>query len=377
MHIDTLLFDATDWRIEDRQIEDRSACQLVTIFGDSDILREEVHFLAIRRLYPNAHVVGASSSGNIQGAEISSSPAVAAAIQFQQGSVTIATMDFTADDDIQQRVGDLVRQLPAEGLRHIFVLSDGLNLNGSDLVRGLNKAAGGIGVSGGMAGDGDRFQQTWVIADAPARQNRIVAVGFYGDGLTISTGCHGGWSPFGAERRVTRSRGNVLYELDNEPALDLYKTYLGEFADELPNSGMRFPLNIRPDGESNAMIRTLLAIDEQSKSITFAGDVPEGYIARLMKPDLDQLIEGAGAAAREVDNANDRPALGLVVSCVGRRVVMQQIVEEELEEVEEILGGNVQLTGFYSYGEIAPFNDHPGQCELHNQTMTLTAIYEK
>ncbi len=376
MKIDSLRFDEGRWSLESRQLEDGVSCQLVFLFGDSDVLKSEDHFNSIRSLYPNARIAGASSSGNIHGAEISDSPVVAVAVQFERASVAMGMVDFTPGEEIEGLSMRLVQQLPQEGLKHIFVLSDGLNLNGTELVNGINKVSAGVSVTGGMAGDGDRFEQTWVIADAPARQNRILAIGFYGDGLVISSGCHGGWSPFGADRIVTRSVGNVLYELDDEPALDLYKTYLGEFAKDLPHSGMRFPLNIRAADDTHEVIRTLLAIDEREKSITFAGDVPEGYIVRLMKPDIEQLIEGAGAAAEEIDRSNDATALGLVVSCVGRRVVMKQIVEEELEAVEDILGENVQLVGFYSYGEIAPFNDRPEQCQLHNQTMTLTAIYE-
>ncbi len=193
----------------------------------------------------------------------------------------------------------------------------------------------------------------------------------------LSSGSHGGWSSCGADRVVTRSVGNTLFELDHEPALDLYKKYLGEFAKELPLSGLRFPLYIRAPSDTEGVIRTLLQINEDTKSITFAGDIPSGYFARLMMPELQQLIYGAVDAAKEINQVNDHQALGLVVSCAARRVVMKQIIEEELEAVEETLGSNVQLVGFYSYGEIAPFNDQPENCQLHNQTMTLTAIYEK
>lgn len=377
MKIDALHFSDGHWQRDRQDIADAAACQLVFAFGDSDLLKDEAQFRELRTLYPQAHIVGASSSGNILGAAISTAPIVATAVQLDHGTIHIAVADFAPGDDIRELSARLVSQLPAEGLRHIFVLSEGLNMNGSELVKGINRVTRDTTVTGGLAGDGDRFQQTWVVADAPARQNRIVAVGFYGDGLVVSSGCQGGWSAFGAEREVTRSVGNVLYELDGKPALDLYKSYLGEFAAGLPNSGMRFPLNVLAPGESKEVIRTLLGIDEQEKSIIFAGDIPVGSRARLMKPDVEKLIDGATDAANEIDNINDRQALGLVVSCVGRRVVMQQIVEEELEAVEEALGSNIQLVGFYSYGEIAPFDDRPGQCQLHNQTMTLTALYER
>jgi len=377
MKIDTLFYDKSQWDFDSSHIENKGETSIVFIFGDSDVLASGKCFDGIKQQYPNAHIVGASTSGTILGPEITTHSIVATAVQFEKGAIAISTIDFSVDDDIEALSKRLVDQLPVDDLKHIFVLSDGLNINGSELVRGINKAGHGITVSGGMAGDSDRFQDTWIVADEPAKQFRIVAVGFYGGDFSITTGCHSGWASFGANRVVTKSTANVLYELDHQPALDLYKKYLGEFAKDLPHSGMRFPLSIKEHDEAGEVIRTLLGIDEESKSITFAGDIPEGYIACLMKPDIDLLIDGAGVAAEEIINVNSNSALGLVVSCVGRRVVMQQIVEDELEAIEDILGNNVQLTGFYSYGEIAPFQDDLLQCQLHNQTMTLTAIYEK
>ena len=377
MKIDSLTYDDGSWTITESEIETKSHASIVFLFGDSDILKSDESFHQVKEKYPNAHIVGASSSGNILGVEISESPIVGTAVQMEKGSVEVASIDFTENDNIENLAVDLINKLPAEGLKHVFILSDGLNINGSELVRGINRDKHQFTVSGGLAGDGDRFLETWIVANEPAKQNRIAAIGFYGDDLSITTGCHAGWSSFGADRIITRSSANTLYEIDNRPALDLYKEYLGEFANDLPLSGLRFPLNIRASENANEVIRTLLAINEEEKSITFAGDVPEGYIARLMKPDLDVLIDGAEIAASGIEKSSNETALGLVVSCVGRRVVMKQIVEEELEAVEEVLGDNVHLTGFYSYGEIAPFENDLLHCQLHNQTMTLTAIYEK
>lgn len=377
MRIDSLVYRDDEWQVVTPELDDKAAACVVFVFGESDALRSEDSFEALHRLYPQAHIVGASSAGNILGTEISDNPIIASAVQLEKGHVQVSTVDFSPQDDVEHLACTLVEQLPRADLQHVFVLSDGLNINGSELVRGINESGAGVPVTGGMAGDGARFSDTWIVADAPARQQRIVAVGFYGEDLVVSSGCYAGWSEFGSDRLVTRSRGNVLYELDGEPALALYRKYLGDYADDLPMSGMRFPLSIRPEVQAPEVIRTLLAIDEEAGSITFAGDVPEGYIVRLMKPDVDVLIDGAGMAAGEIDAVNQQTALGLVVSCVGRKLVMSQLVEEELDTLAEVLGDNVRLTGFYSYGEIAPFVDDRLVCELHNQTMTLTAIYEK
>ena len=376
MQIDTLNYGSGSWSVESDHIGDKSGADIVFVFGDSDVLKEHAVIDALKRVYPGAKIVGASSSGNILGREVSHSAVVATAVSFERGHVAVEMVDFNPGDNVEMLSETLISGLPKEGLKHIFIISDGLALNGSELVAGINKMAMGVTVTGGLAGDGARFQETWVVGDGPARQHRIVAVGFYGEGITIGTGCFAGWSEFGTDRIITRSEGNVLYEIDGEPALDLYKRYLGDYADGLPNSGLRFPLSIKENDGDPEVIRTLLGIDEAAKTITFAGNLPEGFKARLMKPDIDVLIDGAAEAAREIEALNDRPALGLAVSCVGRKIVMDQLIDEELEAVGDVLGDHVQLTGFYSYGEIAPFTKDKLHCELHNQTMTLTVIYE-
>ena len=377
MRIDNLVFKDGNWEnISYGLINDESA-DIVFIFGDTDIIKEDYIYQTIKGKFPNSHLVGSSSSGNVLGKEISSHSIVATAVKFESSRVEVQSVNYIDGEDLEKLSFKLVSKLSKDGLKHVFILSDGLKINGSQLVQGVNSALGNVEVTGGLAGDGTRFQETFIICDNKPTSGAIAAIGFYGENLIVSSGCFGGWSEFGAHRVITKSKNNILYEIDNEPALDFYKRYLGEYAKELPNSGLRFPLSIKEDeNDSEEIIRTLLGIDEDTKSITFAGDVPEGYFARLMKPDIDKLIDGAGHAAHEINKANDKPALGLVVSCVGRKLVLGQLIDEELEEVGNILGNNVNLIGFYSYGEIAPFDTNKLHCQLHNQTMTLTAIYE-
>ena len=376
MRVDNLVLESGKFKKISSELDSGDVADIVFVFGDTDVFKLESTYNLLKEIYPNSHIVGTSSSGNILGKEVSNHSIVASAVKFEKSKVEVASIIYKKEDDLEKLSFELVDKLNSEGLKHIFVLSDGLNVNGSELVRGINKAAKNIEVTGGMAGDGGRFQETYVISNDIAKQNQITIIGFYGDDLVISSGCFGGWSEFGAQRVITKSIGNVVYEIDNEPALDLYKKYLGDYAADLPNSGLRFPLSIRENSEDTEKIRTLLAIDEEAKSITFAGDVPQGYSAKLMKHNIDELIHGAGRAADEIIQANDKSALGLVVSCVGRKIVLGQLVDEELEEIGNILGDNVNLVGFYSYGEIAPFEVDKLKCELHNQTMTLTTIYE-
>ncbi len=376
MCIDNLVLNKSGWENISSGLLEGESADIVFVFGDTDVIKEKATYDKIKTKFPNSHLLGSSSSGNILGNEISSSAVVATAVKFESSRVELQSVDYFEGADLKQLSSDLVNKLSRDGLKHVFILSDGLKINGSELVKGVNSALEGVQVTGGMAGDGKRFQETFVICDDEPKQGRIAALGFYGEKLVISSGCFGGWSEFGLYRVITKSKSNVVYEIDNEPALDLYKRYLGEYANELPKSGLRFPLSIKKDKEDNEVIRTLLAIDEEAKSITFTGDVPEGHTARLMKPDIDALIEGASQAAKEIVIANNKPALVLVVSCVGRKLVLGQLIDEEIEKVGDILGDNVNLVGLYSYGEIAPFVVDKLKCELHNQTMTLTAIYE-
>lgn len=348
-----------------------AVADLVMVFADHDFFHSDTCFNDLRATFPQARILGCSSSGTIGGVEISDEDVVATAIKLERSSVRLASVDVVgsaSDAGVQ-----LMKELQGEDLRHVFVLSDGLSVNGSDLALGLNHT--NIAVTGGLAGDGTRFGKTWVMADAPAKSGRIAALGFYGD-VTVKSGCFAGWEEFGAERVVTRSKGSVVYEIDGEPALKLYKKYLGEMANELPASGLRFPLSIQENKNAKPLIRTLLAVDEAAQSLTFAGDVPSGYLCKLMRTNLDSLIDNAGLAAESAQPSKQGVnGLCLVVSCVGRRLVMGQMTEEELEIVQERLGDATAITGFYSYGELAPFSDVM-HCQLHNQTMTLTTVYE-
>jgi hypothetical protein len=346
---------------------------LILVFADNEYFTKEDCYAGLRTLFPQAHIAGCSSSGSVMGVELSDGDMVATVVKLERAGVRLAAVDIELGKGARELGMRLMDELKTADLRHVLVFSDGLQVNGSELAQGLNQA--GIPVTGGLAGDGTRFGTTWVMADAPAKKGCIAALGFYGD-ATVRSGCFAGWKEFGAERVVTKSTGNVVHEIDGEPALDLYKKYLGEQAKDLPASGLRYPLSIQANASEQPLIRTLLAVDEAARSLTFAGDVPQGYFCRLMRTDLDSLIDSAGLAAEAARSSSQGTAgLCLVVSCVGRRLVMGQLTEEELDIVQKKLGSATAITGFYSYGELAPFSDVL-QCQLHNQTMTLTTVYE-
>jgi hypothetical protein len=360
------------------------SAQLVLVFGATAALRDSLLVDSIRASYPAAHVLGCSTAGEICGTQVADDSLVVTAIHFEHTQLRTAQVSLNADLNSQQAGEFLATTLPhtlgagatEEKLAHVLVLSDGLSVNGSDLARGLMKnLPAGVAVTGGLAGDGARFGETLVFKNGVPEKAAIAAVGLYGNRLKVGFGSLGGWDPFGPERLVTRSKGNVLFELDGRPALGLYKQYLGEHAKGLPATGLLFPLSVRAKPEETPLVRTILAVDEQQQSMTFAGDVPEGAYARLTKANVERLVDGAEGAARASRPEGVAPELALLISCVGRKLVLKQRVEEEVEGVRNILGEQAALSGFYSYGEIAPFSVGE-RSELHNQTMTITTFAE-
>jgi hypothetical protein len=271
-----------------------------------------------------------------------------------------------------------MQQLQQPDLRAIFILSDGTHINGSELATGLNDHNPfNIPVTGGLAGDGARFSQTCVGLNKSPEGGTVTAIGFYGSQLRVGHGSFGGWDEFGPVRTITRSHKNVLYEIDGRCALDLYKEYLGPYKEELPGSALFFPLSLKEQDSEKTLIRTILNINEKDKSMVFAGNMPEGKQVRLMKANFDKLIDGSSIAARYTfDKLNSQPELAILISCVGRKLVLQERTDEEVHAANEIFGDSTFTTGFYSYGEISPF--HSGSCcELHNQTMTITTFSER
>jgi hypothetical protein len=355
------------------------ATQLVLLFGSTAVLKEQQHLDEIKQVYPCAHLLGCSTSGEIYETRVFDDSLVVTAIQFEdtqiQG-VRVKLSDGISSFEAGER---LALELDKAGLVHVFVLSDGLHVNGSELVAGLAEhLPSHVAITGGLSGDGARFQETLVFLDGAPERDVIAAIGLYGDRLRVGYGSLGGWDSFGPERLITRSKGNVLYELDGKSALELYKTYLGEHAKGLPATGLLFPLSLRTEDGTTPVVRTILAVSEDEQSMTFAGDMPEGAYARFMKANFDRLVDGATGAAKTSYEAvgSSSPDLAVLISCFGRKLVLKQRIEEEVEGVREVLGDRTALTGFYSYGEISPFT--PGaKCELHNQTMTITTFSEK
>lgn len=354
---------------------------LVLVFGPTDLLRTSQAPAQLARQFPGAIHLGSSTGTALDGLSLHDDALSATAIGFAHTPLKLATAELAGAETSQAAGRSIGEQLAAPNLAAIFVLSDGLGVNGSALVAGIAETCGEhVAISGGLAGDGARFTDTLVAVGGASASGMVAAVGFYGSSIRVGHGSAGGWDEFGPVRQITRSSGNVLSELEGKPALELYEKYLGEEAADLPASALFYPLKIwNPAHPEEAVVRTILAIDRANRTMTFAGDIPEGWNARLMRGSLDRLMDGAAEAARHarasMGEANADASLCLLVSCVGRRLLMGQRAEEEIDAVAQVLGASTSLAGFYSYGEIAPSSAGKAS-NLHNQTMTLTLFAE-
>ncbi|HEY5248622.1 MAG TPA: FIST N-terminal domain-containing protein [Dermatophilaceae bacterium] len=357
---------------------------LVLVFGRSDLAEDDAPLRAIVDAFPTSAMLGCSTSGEILGEWVYEDSITVSVTRFERTTLAVEVEPVSRPQsaDAGRSVG---RRLLERGgdLAAIFVLGDGMDISGSALARGLTEGSGASAViSGGLAGDGNRFERTWVLVDGRPRQSYLTAVGLYGTALEVGTGWDGGWLVLGPRRVITRSEGNVLLELDGRPALELYKEYLGERAAGLPATAMLFPLALptgAPDEsaelDDRMLVRIVLAVDESRQSMTFTDDIPQGSAAQLMRGTTERLVDAAQLAAATARLPGDDTTLAILVSCIGRRMYLGQRVEEELEAAKAELGPAAHLVGFYSYGELAPLS--AGSCALHNMTMTITVLRER
>lgn len=354
--------------------------KLILFFADRLILENERKvYNSLRELYPNDDIISISTSGQVNDTDIYDSESVAIVIEFEKSEYKIYAKEHDTTISSKEIGLHLAEELKSNELKHALIFSEGTNINGSDLTKGISHLFNHkMSVTGGIAGDGVRFEKTLVGLNDKLSPNLVVAVGLYGKKLKVGFGEKGGFETFGPIKKITKSHRNELYEIDNQNAIELYKKYLGNHADNLAESSLYFPLSVKIDENKDCFVRTILSINETEKKMTFAGDIPEGANLRLMRTNIDNLLVSAGEAAEKakITNTEHKDELVLIVSCVGRKVILEHRAEEEIEEVKEAIDNpNACITGFYSYGEISSTSNFKG-CDLYNQTMTITTIYE-
>ncbi len=359
-----------------------ATANLVLVFGSIKRFGESKLQSTLKTRYPVAQIIGCTTSGEIGPDGVQDDSLQITAIQWERTTQRVVQTTVNSMQSSFDTGAGLAKQLKADDLRTMLVISEGLNVNGSELLKGFQSVLGEVPIVGGLAGDGGAFVKTLQLFNDTVANNQVIAVGLYGNALVTSSGALGGWKPYGPPRKITKSTKNVVYEMDGKPALPLYRMYIGEaFAKGLPGTGLKFPLAVIEEGKRDVeKIRTLLAVNPADNSLTFAGNVEEGETVRLCQSNHDRLVEGAGGAANIVleglpEHKTNQAGLALCVSCVGRKGVMAEQVVDEVRQVRQVLGAQTSVTGFYSYGELAP-RPKTHDSVLHNQTMTIGYLSE-
>jgi len=370
--------EKTGWNTKQQDDSVKDA-DVILCFGGRTVFENMDKFDTLRKNNPKAEIVYSSTAGEIFDIDVFDNSVSVILMKFDHTPIKTVKRSIKNYKNSEEVGKAIIEELNAPDLNHVFILSDGQLVNGSDLLTGVRgiKNENTI-VTGGLAGDGYQFDKALVGLNGQPEEGDVVAIGYYGDRLKVGFGCRAGWDTMTTDRLVTKSEKNVLYEVDGQSALSLYKNYLGDVASELPGSALYYPLSLSSkSNQEKPVIRTILGINEEDQSMTFAGNIPQGYNVKLMKHNPDRLISEAGLASQRAISTfgSKKPDLALIISCVGRKIVLGQHVDEEVEEAKNILGNDSIISGFYSYGEIGPKNNGV-DCDLHNQTIAITTYLE-
>ncbi len=377
MQVATYLYKDNQWNKKlDTSLDSKNTLILIFASLEEEKVKEEL--LNIAKLFPLSIISGASTSGEIFDDEVYDDTIVVSIAKFQSTTLKNHACKPISNETSYEDGVDIAKELFHDNLQGIFVLSDGLKTNGSKLTKGIASIVhSNVVVSGGLAGDKAMFERTWIIEKDTFKDSFVCAVGFYGDNVHFQATSKGGWDSLGLTRVVTKSKDSIVYEFDGKPALEIYKRYLGDKVKDLPENALLFPLKLRDESTTEeTVVRTILGINEQENSLIFAGDISQGSHVTFMKANFNHLVYGAGESAEKLDFSQYtvETLLCIAISCVGRKLVLKSRIDEETEAIKEVLPENANIIGFYAYGEISPLAS--GICDLHNQTMTLTAIWE-
>lgn len=348
---------------------------LILCFSSIDEHSLKPFLSQLKQQFPIANIVGCSSGGDIQDTNITYSALALTFVQFENTKldVKLTNLKHSTNQTIQFK-----HPLDENLLKHILVFTD-LQSNDFNFISRLQQELPKhIRVSGGVAAAHEltKNNNTYIIYQNKTYKDAAVYIGFYGSQLSINCGSHAGWDSYDIERIATKVSGNILYELNGEKALKIYKSCLSKLNKKIEDSPFWHPVSIRIFEEERPIIRTVIGFNEEDDSIMFAGDIPLNCSVKLMKANLDRIITGAKKSAQDcLIGQQSKPQLAILVSCIGRQVVLNKLINEELEIVKETLGDNCALSGYYSYGEFAPISKS-SRGVLHNQTMTITTITE-
>ncbi|MEZ4688332.1 MAG: FIST N-terminal domain-containing protein [Bacteroidia bacterium] len=338
-------------------------------------------FNACRRMleHHGLEVFGATSAGEIVNADISEQSAVGMLLDMPPDSFQVILRNaedqgiFECSRSVAQEVGRMYDE-PI-----ILAACAGISNDGEAVVKGFQAELGEeVRLFGGLAADDFHMENTYVFNATEVSNNGLAVLILNGNTFTVKGLATGGWQAVGIEKLITRSEGNIVYTIDNEPALDVFKSYFGlpedmdAKKDVVANIGVQYPLHVY-DKEGNAVIRAPLIGNDDDGSLIFAGGVAQGATVKFSVPPsfeiLDRVFEETQYLKRAIPDAD----ILILFSCKARHIALGPLIYDEIQGLRKLW--NVPMLGFFTYGEIGALRNR--KCEFHNETCMLVAIKEK
>ncbi len=266
--------------------------------------------------------------------------------------------------------------------KYFLIFPDGVTGNGLDIIRGCQEILGNnFPIIGGAAGDSYMFEKTYQYSPDGVTSNSIIGL-LTGGETELGIGVRHGWNPLGKYRTITKQNANIIKEINNQPAISLYEEYFEKDTkilkeEPLSMMGMLYPIGMKIPGEKEYVVRNPFKIGKNGELICTA-ELPEKAKIRLMIGNKTSVITAAREASlTALKNLGQRsPKFALVFTSISRKKLLGRNSYKEIETVKSIIGRNVPLIGFYTYGEQAPFTSdvYTGQSYFHNEAIVVTLI---
>jgi hypothetical protein len=337
---------------------------LIQIFSgvvDADFLQKITRTI-IEKL-PQAVIIGTTTSGEILNAHMLDKSLVISLSLFDQTQLKSVHIIGEESEAMGRKVAETII---VEETKCVIMFADALLCNGEAILRGLNSVCSDqIVVAGGMSGDNSRFKKSYCIHGSEVFQGGVVAVSLSNPALEVFHTYNLSWKPIGKKMTVTKSEGNKIFEIDNEPIKEIISQYLGKYiADRMPASTIEFPLIYQKGGVDIA--RSIISMPDDG-GIIYAGELREGQQVRFGIGSPNMLIESVQKCC---NLATSSPIESLFVySCIARKAFLGKELELEYFHLAKI----APVTGFFTYGEFYHGTD---KNELLNVTTTVLGLSE-
>ncbi|SFT89032.1 Uncharacterized conserved protein, contains FIST_N domain [Lishizhenia tianjinensis] len=346
--------------------------QLVFVFGYREQFEKEFDFDLVRAKFPNAQIITTSTAGHIHENQFDEN-IVISAHHFEKSQIKAFAKNAKVEGkEVSKR---LISEIPKENLKGLLIIADNTFGNSTDLINDLNEEyKGEINIFGGLAGNLDlKVPSISGLNEAP-HENNVIAVGFYGESLTIKTNKVITAKGFGLDYMVSDYDRNVLIGLNGKPAYEvMYKLLGAESEKHFEEKIMLYPFLVKTKNRTK-FVRSPIGVDHNTKTLIYGGDFRLGDKVQLTRSDI---IEGLEETEEEASFlGKHKPQMVFLTSCYGRRIFLNELIHDEVTSLHRGFGENIKLTGFYSYAEFLTEANNNNACEIHNNSIALVAFTE-